>query len=54
MRDETKEFILDNKFVDKLMENEALEKIMEQGEAFQELMAYYRCAIMEVETNSMC
>ena len=51
MRDETKEFILDNKFVDKLMENEALEKIMEQGEAFQELMAYYRCAIMEVETK---
>lgn len=51
MRDETKEFILDNKFVDKLMENEALEQIMEQGEAFQELMAYYRCAIMEVETK---
>ncbi|MDY3908854.1 MAG: GTP pyrophosphokinase family protein [Eubacterium sp.] len=28
-----------------------MEKIMEQGEAFQELMAYYRCAIMEVETK---
>lgn len=51
MKDENKEFYLDNSFVEKLLENEAMEKIMEQGEAFQELMAYYRCAIMEVETK---
>ena len=51
MKDEEKEFYLDNSFVEKLLENEAMEKIMEQGEAFQELMAYYRCAIMEVETK---
>lgn len=51
MKDEKKEFYLDNSFVEKLLENEAMEKIMEQGEAFQELMAYYRCAIMEVETK---
>ena len=49
MKDEKKEFYLDNSFVEKLLENEAMEKIMEQGEAFQKLMAYYRCAIMEVE-----
>ena len=51
MKDEEKEFYLDNSFVEKLLENEAMEKIMEHGEAFQELMAYYRCAIMEVETK---
>lgn len=51
MKDEEKEFYLDNSFVEKLLENEAMKKIMEQGEAFQELMAYYRCAIMEVETK---
>lgn len=51
MKDEKKEFYLDNSFVEKLLENEAMEKIMEQGEAFQKLMAYYRCAIMEVETK---
>lgn len=51
MKDENKEFYLDNSFVEKLLENEAMEKIVRQGEAFQELMAYYRCAIMEVETK---
>lgn len=51
MKEEKNELILDNQFVNKLMENEALERIMEQGIAFQELMAYYRCAIMEVETK---
>lgn len=51
MKDNEKGFYLDNTFIEKLLENEAMEKIMEQGEAFQELMAYYRCAIMEVETK---
>lgn len=42
---------LDKSFVDSILENEAIEQILEQGEAFQELMAYYKCAIMEVETK---
>lgn len=51
MGKETKEVFLDNEFVEKLMENEAMEQLMEQGAAFRELMAYCRCAIMEVETK---
>lgn len=42
---------LDQEFVDSILENEAIEKILDQGEAFRTLMAYYRCAIMEVETK---
>lgn len=51
MGKEKKEVFLDNEFVEKLMENEAMEQLMEQGAAFRELMAYCRCAIMEVETK---
>ncbi len=51
MGKEEKEVFLDNAFVEKLMENEAMEQLMEQGAAFRELMAYCRCAIMEVETK---
>lgn len=42
---------LDQEFVDSILENEAIERILDQGEAFRTLMAYYRCAIMEVETK---
>lgn len=42
---------LDDAFVDSIMENVAIEQIMNQGEAFRALMAYYKCAIMEVETK---
>jgi putative GTP pyrophosphokinase len=51
MKEEKNELILDDSFVEQLMKNEQMERIMEQGEAFQELMAYYQCAIMEVETK---
>lgn len=51
MKEESNEIFLDNEFVEKLMDNEAMEKIMEQGAAFRELMAYCKCAIMEVETK---
>lgn len=42
---------LDQAFVDSILENDAIEQILNQGEAFRTLMAYYRCAIMEVETK---
>ena len=53
MENETKSggIKLDQEFVDSILENEAIEKILDQGEAFRTLMAYYRCAIMEVETK---
>ena len=43
--------MLDESFLQELMQNEQVEQILEEGEAFQTLMAYYRCAIMEVETK---
>ena len=43
--------MLDEAFLQNLMQNEQVEQIFEEGEAFQTLMAYYRCAIMEVETK---
>lgn len=43
--------VLDEGFVEQLLQNEKVEQILEEGEAFQALMAYYRCAIMEVETK---
>lgn len=43
--------VLDDEFIQQLMSNEKVEQIMEQGEAFRMLMAYYKCAIMEVETK---
>ena len=43
--------MLDEAFLQNLMQNEQVEQILEEGEAFQTLMAYYRCAIMEVETK---
>lgn len=53
MENETKSggIKLDQEFVDSILENEAIERILDQGEAFRTLMAYYRCAIMEVETK---
>ena len=46
--------MLDEAFLQNLMQNEQVEQILEEGEAFQTLMAYYRCAIMEVETKLKC
>lgn len=43
--------ILDDSFIEQLLSNDKMERILEEGEAFQTLMAYYRCAIMEVETK---
>lgn len=43
--------VLDEGFIEQLLQNEKVEQILEEGEAFQALMAYYRCAIMEVETK---
>lgn len=42
---------LDQEFVDSILENDAIGQILNQGEAFRTLMAYYKCAIMEVETK---
>ena len=42
---------LDQAFVDSILENDAIEQILNQGEAFRTLMTYYKCAIMEVETK---
>ena len=43
--------MLDEAFLQNLMQNEQVEQILEEGEAFHTLMAYYQCAIMEVETK---
>ena len=43
--------MLDEAFLQNLMQNEQVEQILEEGEAFQTLMAYYRSAIMELETK---
>lgn len=51
MQESDKGIVLDGKFLDEIMNNEAMGRIMEEGEAFQTLMAYYKCAIMEVETK---
>lgn len=50
-KNEKKELMLDESLVQSLFENDKMELIMEEGEAFRELMAYYKCAIMEVETK---
>lgn len=42
---------LDESFVERVLGNDAVEMILQQGEAFRALMTYYRCAIMEVETK---
>ena len=42
---------MDKAFVESILENDAIEQILNQGEAFRTLMAYYKCAIMEVETK---
>ena len=42
---------LDESFVERLLGNDAVGMILEEGEAFRALMTYYRCAIMEVETK---
>lgn len=43
--------MLDDNFMDDLMANSSIGRFIEEGEAFRTLMAYYRCAIMEVETK---
>ncbi|HAK58416.1 MAG TPA: GTP pyrophosphokinase [Lachnospiraceae bacterium] len=45
------ELYFDENFMETLMENDSIGKFIEQGEAFRTLMAYYKCAIMEVETK---
>lgn len=50
-KNQKKELMLDESLVQSLFENDNMELIMEEGEAFRELMAYYKCAIMEVETK---
>ena len=45
------EIYLDDSFMENLMSNDSIGKFIEQGEAFRTLMAYYRCAIMEIETK---
>ena len=45
------EIYFDDGFMENLMANESIGKFIEQGEAFRTLMAYYKCAIMEVETK---
>lgn len=50
-KQEKKELMLDGSLVQSLLENEDMDLILEEGEAFRELMAYYKCAIMEVETK---
>ena len=42
---------LNGSLMEELMENEAMERIVEESEAFRVLMAYCECAIMEVETK---
>lgn len=42
---------LDESFVERVLGNDAVEMILQQGEAFRALMTYYHCAIMEVETK---
>lgn len=46
-----KELMLDESTMGELLKNDTMELIMEEGMAFRELMAYYQCAIMEVETK---
>lgn len=43
--------MLDESFVESIFQNETMGLILEEGEAFRELMSYYECAIMEVETK---
>lgn len=50
-KQEKKELMLDGSLMQSLLENEDMDLILEEGEAFRELMAYYECAIMEVETK---
>lgn len=53
MKNETekKDIMLDEDFINQLMSNDKVERFLEEGAAFRTLMAYYRCAIMEVETK---
>lgn len=49
--DNNEEIYLDDEFMSNLMENDAIGSFIRQGEAFKTLMAYYKCAIMEIETK---
>ena len=48
---ENNEIYFDDGFMENLMANDSIGKFIEQGEAFRTLMAYYNCAIMEIETK---
>ena len=45
------ELYFDDSFMENLMSNDSIGKFIEQGEAFRTLMAYYKCASMEIETK---
>ncbi|MBO4395005.1 MAG: GTP pyrophosphokinase family protein [Eubacterium sp.] len=45
------ELYLNDNFLSNLMADETFGKFVEQGEAFRTLLAYCKCAIMEVETK---
>ena len=53
MEDQRKknDIMLDEDFIRQLMSNDKVGRFLEEGAALQTLMAYYRCAIMEVETK---
>lgn len=48
---EKQELMIDESLVESLLANEKMGIILEEGMAFRELMAFYECAIMEVETK---
>ena len=48
---EKQELMIDESLVESLLANEKVGIILEEGMAFRELMAFYECAIMEVETK---
>ena len=51
MAETDNEIYFNEGFLESLMANESIAKFVGQGEAFRTLMAYYKCAIMEVETK---
>lgn len=51
MTKENKGVHLDENLVNTILENDEWRQVLEEGENFQTLMAYYECAIMEVETK---
>lgn len=41
-KEKTEAAMLDEGFIEQLLQNEKVERILEEGEAFQALMAYYQ------------